>query len=392
MLLTCQSRQEVTNRRVAKAVELSAQDDRRLRILSKRKRVQARVAQRARIVLLAARGLSDKDIAAQVDLERRTVARWRARYLAMGIEELLRDATRPGRPAKIDARRIAEVVRKPLQEKPAKRTHWSTRTLAAHTGLSEASIRRIWHAHGLKPHWVRTFKLSNDPRFVEKLEDIVGLYLNPPENALLLSCDEKSQIQALDRTQPGLPLNKGRCQTMTHDYAPKEVPLGDAPKEVPLGDKRNGTTTRFAALNMLNGAVIGQCMQRHRHQEWLRFLRQIDQATPKDKQLHLIADNYATHKHPKVKAWLAKHPRFHMHFTPTSASWLNMVERFFRDISENQLRHGVFHNVPELVQTIDHYLKQHHQNPKPFIWTARACDILAKATRARAKLNKALSV
>jgi len=360
--------------RVAKPVELSAQDDRRLRILSKRKRVEARVAQRARIVLLAARGLSDKDIAAQVNLERRAVARWRARYLAVGIEGLLCDAPRPGRPAKIDARKIAEVVRITLHEKPAKRTQWSTRTLAAQMGLSEASIRRIWHAHGLKPHLVRTFKLSNDPRFVEKLEDIVALYLNPPEHALVLSCDEKSQIQALDRTQPGLPLKKGRCQTMTHDY------------------KRNGTTTLFAALNMLNGAVIGQCMQRHRHQEWLRFLRQIDQATPKDKQLHLIADNYATHKHPKVKAWLAKHPRFHMHFTPTSASWLNMVERFFRDLSENQLRHGVFHNVPELVQTIDHYLEQHNQDPKPFIWTARACDILAKVMRARAKLNKALSV
>ncbi len=364
-------------------MELSAQDDRRLRILSKRKRVQARVAQRARIVLLAARGLSDKDIAAQVDLERRAVARWRTRYLAVGIEGLLCDAPRPGRPAKIDARKIAEVVRITLHEKPAKRTQWSTRTLAAQMGLSEASIRRIWHAHGLKPHLVRTFKLSNDPRFVEKLEDIVALYLNPPEHALVLSCDEKSQIQALDRTQPGLPMKKGRCQTMTHDYAPKEVPLGD---------KRNGTTTLFAALNMLDGTVIGQCMQQHRHQEWLRFLRQIDQATPKDKQLHLIVDNYATHKHPKVKAWLAKHPRFHMHFTPTSASWLNMVERFFRDLSENQLRQGVFHNVPELVQTIAHYLEQHNQDPKPFIWTARACDILAKVTRARAKLNKALSV
>ena len=240
--------------------------------------------------------------------------------------------------------------------------------------ISESSVRRIWHAHGLKPHRVVTFKVSNDKNFAEKLEDIVGLYLNPPEHTLVLCCDEKSQIQALDRTQPGLPLKQGRCQTMTHDY------------------KRNGVTTLFAAMNTLDGSIIGQCMKKHRHQEWLRFLRQIDRSTPKKKELHLIADNYATHKHPAVKTWLAKHPRFHMHFTPTSASWLNMVERFFRDLSENQVRRGVFHNVPDLISTIGQYIVKHNRDPKPFIWTAKANDILAKVTRAQAKLNKMQSV
>ena len=246
--------------------------------------------------------------------------------------------------------------------------------MATAAGVSEASVRRIWHAHGLKPHVVSTFKVSNDKRFVEKLEDVVGLYLNPPEHALVLCCDEKSQIQALDRTQPGLPLKRGRAQTMTHDY------------------KRHGTTTLFAALNTLDGSLIGQCMPRHRHQEWLRFLKLIDASTPMDLQLHLIADNYGTHKHQKVQAWLAKHSRFHMHFTPTSASWLNMVERFFRDLSEQQLVRGVFRSVPELIDTIDAYIKHHNRDPKPFIWTARASDILAKVVRARAKINKVASV
>ena len=246
--------------------------------------------------------------------------------------------------------------------------------MAAATGYSQSSVSRIWRAFALAPHRSETFKLSTDPLFIEKVRDIVGLYLHPPARALVLSVDEKSQIQALDRTQPGLPLKKGRAQTFTHDY------------------KRNGVTTLFAALNTLDGNVISQCMKRHRHQEWLRFLRQIDAATPQDKILHLIADNYATHKHPKVKAWLAKHPRFHMHFTPTSASWLNMVERFFRDLSEQQLARGVFHNVPELVHTIDKYITQHNRDPKPFVWTARASDILAKVMRARARLDKSQSV
>jgi transposase len=236
-------------------------------------------------------------------------------------------------------------------------------------GLSEKSVRRIWHKHGLKPHLVRTFKVSNDLHFAEKLETIVGLYLNPPEHAIVLCADEKSQIQALDRTQPGLPLKKGRCGTMTHDY------------------KRHGTATLFAALNTLDGTVISMCDDRHRHQEWLKFLRVIDNATPKEKQIHLIADNYATHKHPKVQRWLSRHRRFHIHFTPTSASWLNMVERFFRDLTQKQLRRGVFHDVAGLVTAISNYIAKHNTNPKPFIWTAKATDILEKVKRARAKLD-----
>jgi transposase len=241
--------------------------------------------------------------------------------------------------------------------------------MATAAGISEASVRRIWRAHGLKPHLTRTFKLSRDPEFTEKLEDIVGLYLNPPEHAIVLCADEKSQIQALDRTQPGLPMKKGRCGTMTHDY------------------KRNGTATLFAALNALEGQVISMCDDRHRHQEWLKFLRGIDYVVPTDKQVHLIADNYATHKHPKVQRWLARHPRFHMHFTPTGCSWLNMVERFFRDLTENQLRRGVFHSVEELIAAIDQYIDRHNESPKPFIWTAKAADILEKVKRARAVLN-----
>ena len=307
--------------RVAKPVQLSAEDDRRLRILSKRKRVEARVQMRSRIVLLAAHGMSDKDIASKLDTDRRVAARWRARFLAAGVDGLLQDATRPGRPRTArKAANVEQVVHITLEQTPPGATHWSTRTLAAHLGPSASAVARIWRAHGLKPHRVESFKLSNDPRFIEKLEDIVALYLDPPEHALVLCCDEKTQIQALDRTQPGLPLKRGRGKTMTHDY------------------KRNGVTTLFAALNMLTGQVLSMTDQLHRHQEWLRFLKTIDRKTPKNKQLHLVVDNYATHKHPEVLAWLAKHPRFHMHFTPTSSSWLNMVERFFRDITDRSLQ------------------------------------------------------
>jgi len=241
--------------------------------------------------------------------------------------------------------------------------------MAVELGVSAASVSRHWRANGLKPHIVRGFKVSRDPRFVEKLEDIVGLYMSPPEHALVLCCDEKSQVQALDRTQPGLPLKKGRAATMTHDY------------------KRHGTTTLFAALNVLDGQVIGQCQQRHTHVEWLKFLKQIDRETPKDKTLHLIADNYATHKHPAVQDWLAKHPRCNMHFTPTSASWLNMVERFFRDITTKRLRRGVFTSVPELIHAIDQYIDHHNTKPKPFIWTKSARDILQKVIRANSRLS-----
>ena len=361
--------------RVAKPVKLSADDDRNLRILSKRKRIEARVQMRARIVLMAAHGMSDKDIAQQLDSDRRIAARWRARFLAAGVQGLLTDATRPGRPrtARRDAN-VKKVVRTTLEHTPQGATHWSTRTLAAHLGTNASAVARIWRAHGLKPHRVKSFKLSNDPDFVKKLEDIVGLYLDPPEHALVLCCDEKTQIQALDRTQPGLPLKRGRGKTMTHDY------------------KRNGVTTLFAALNMLTGRVLSITDKLHRHQEWLRFLKMIDRNTPKKKELHLIVDNYATHKHPEVKAWLAKHQRFHIHFTPTSSSWLNMVERFFRDITDKRIRRGIFTSVPELENAINEYIALHNANPKPFIWTAKATDILAKVTRARAALNKRTSI
>ena len=361
--------------RVAKPVKLSADDDRNLRILSKRKRIEARVQMRARIVLMAAHGMSDKDIAQQLDSDRRVAARWRARFLAAGVQGLLTDATRPGRPrtARRDAN-VKKVVRTTLEHTPQGATHWSTRTLAAHLGTNASAVARIWRAHGLKPHRVKSFKLSNDPDFVKKLEDIVGLYLDPPEHALVLCCDEKTQIQALDRTQPGLPLKRGRGKTMTHDY------------------KRNGVTTLFAALNMLTGRVLSITDKLHRHQEWLRFLKMIDRNTPKKKELHLIVDNYATHKHPEVKAWLAKHQRFHIHFTPTSSSWLNMVERFFRDITDKRIRRGIFTSVPEVENAINEYIALHNANPKPFIWTAKATDILAKVTRARAALNKRTSI
>ncbi len=360
--------------RVAKPIQLSSEDDRRLRILAKRKRVEARIQMRARMVLMAAAGMSDKDIAQKLDTDRRVAARWRARFLVAGVGGLLQDAARPGRPRTArETSNVAEVVRITLEQTPAGATHWSTRTLAKHLGTSATAVARIWRDHGLKPHRVESFKLSNDPRFVEKLEDIVGLYLDPPAQALVLCCDEKTQIQALDRTQPGLPLKRGRGTTMTHDY------------------KRNGVTTLFAALNVLTGKVLSMTDQLHRHQEWLKFLKTIDRKTPKKKELHLIVDNYATHKHPEVLTWLAKHPRFHMHFTPTSSSWLNMVERFFRDITDKRIRRGVFTSVPDLEEAINEYIAVHNAQPKPFIWTAKASDILAKVTRARAALNKCSS-
>ena len=246
--------------------------------------------------------------------------------------------------------------------------------MAEKVGISMSSVGRIWKSHGLKPHRVSTFKLSNDKQFSEKLEAIVGLYLSPPENAIVFSCDEKSQIQALDRTQPGLPMKKGKAATMTHDY------------------KRNGTTTLFAALNTLTGEVLGTCAQRHRHQEWLAFLREINKTTPKDKEIHIICDNYATHKHPKVKSWLKYHKRFHVHFTPTSASWLNMVERFFRELSEKQLKRGVFRSVKELEQSVMSFIEMHNEAPAPYIWTKSASDILEKVKRGREKLNKLQTV
>ena len=328
--------------------------------------LDARSVRRAKIVLLAADGVSNHEIARRLEISRGQVIAWRGRFAEGGVEAIASDLPRSGRKSRIDA---AEIVRLTTQTTPEGATHWSTRTLAARLGISDTTVLKVWRAHGLKPHLVETFKVSRDPQFAQKLEDIVGLYMSPPEHALVLCCDEKSQVQALDRTQPGLPLKKGRAQTMTHDY------------------KRHGTTTLFAALNVLDGQVISQCQQRHTHVQWLKFLKQIDRETPKDKTLHLIADNYATHKHPAVQEWLAKHPRFNMHFTPTSASWLNMVERFFRDLTTERLRRGVFTSVPQLVAAIDEYVAHHNTNPKPFIWTKSARDILQKVIRANSRLS-----
>ncbi len=352
--------------RVALEIVLTDAERAELTKLVRSKRTSVRLAQRARIVLLAAQGLQNQMIAKQLGVGRIQAARWRERYATARLAGIERDLPRGAPPASVDVTCLVQLT---TQSKPEAATHWSTRKMAAVMGVSAASVSRHWRANGLKPHLVRGFKVSRDPEFVEKLEDIVGLYMSPPEHALVLCCDEKSQVQALDRTQPGLPMKKGRAATMTHDY------------------KRNGTTTLFAALNVLDGQVIGQCQPRHTHTQWLKFLRQIDRETPKGKTLHLIADNYATHKHPKVLAWLKKHPRFHMHFTPTSASWMNMVERFFRDITTTRLRRGVFTSVPELVAAIGEYIAHHNGNPKPFIWTKRARDILQKVIRANSRLS-----
>jgi len=355
--------------RVARPISLDSDQRRLLEQQSRARSLPARQVERARIVLRAADGWLDKDIAAELDITPEKAARWRNRFLDGGLAALQKDAPRPGRPLTVLPSKVKQVVDKTTQEKPTGATHWSTRTMAAAVGVSEATVRRIWHAHGLKPHLVTSFKVGTDPQFADKLEAIVGLYLNPPEHAMVLCVDEKSQIQALDRTQPGLPLKKGRCGTMTHDY------------------KRNGTATLFAALNAADGTVISMCDDRHRHQEWLKFLRVIDDLTPPEKELHLIADNYATHKHAKVQRWLTRHPRIHVHFTPTSSSWLNMVERFFRDLTDKRLRRGVFRDVEELIMAILDYVDHHNRAPKPFIWTAKAADILEKVKRARKALD-----
>jgi transposase len=356
--------------RVATPIVLTEEQRSELSAYARRRSAALRLVQRANIILQAAEGKQDQEIAAAVQLGRHTVARWRARFLQYGIAGIEKDASRPGRTRTIDRE---EIIRKTTQEKPAHATHWTTRSLARALAISEATVRRAWHAHGLKPHLVDTFKVSRDPQFVEKLEGIVGLYLNPPQQAIVFSVDEKSQIQALDRTQPGLPMKKGRQGTMTHDY------------------KRHGTTTLFAALNVLTGEVLSQCRPRHTNEDWLAFLRLIVRNTPKGKHIHVIADNYSPHKHPAVKAWLGRNKRVHMHFTPTSASWLNMIERFFRDITENRIRRGVFRSVPELISAIEAYIQNHNRAPKPFIWTAKASDILEKVTRARRTLDKVAS-
>jgi len=327
------------------------------------------VALRARIVLLAAAGASNSAIARALAVSRPTVILWRSRFEAAGPQALTE--TRPGRGRKptISAAKVKAIITATTQTTPPGETHWSCRSMAKAQGVSAATVQRIWDAHGLQPHRTKAFKLSNDPLFTEKLTDVVGLYLNPPEKALVLCVDEKSQIQALDRTQPSLPLKRGRAGTLTHDY------------------KRNGTTTLFAALSTLDGSVIGQCLPRHRHQEFLRFLRTLDRELPRGLELHLILDNYQTHKHANVTAWLEQHPRFHLHFTPTSSSWLNLVERWFRELTEKALRRGVFPSVPDLIAAIDAFLEAHNEDPKPFVWTASVAAILEKVGRCKAVLE-----
>jgi transposase len=329
-----------------------------------------RVMKRAKIVLLAAKGEQNKTIAERLGIDRGQVSRWRQRFVDKRMAGIEKDLPRGGRKARKRERLAPVIIERTTQAKPPHATHWSVRTLADSLGIDKSMVQRVWHASGLKPHLTKTFKVSRDKKFVEKVIDVVGLYLNPPEHALVLCADEKTSVQALDRTQPGLPLVKGRLGTMTHDY------------------KRNGTTTLFAALELTAGRIIGTCMNRHRHQEWIKFLNLIDQKTPTKLDLHLIVDNYSTHKHPKVKTWLKRHSRFHLHFVPTSSSWLNMVERWFRDLTNKRIRRGVFRSVSDLIAAIEAYIHHHNSNPKPFVWTAKAEDIIAKYRRAKAVLDK----
>jgi transposase len=328
-----------------------------------------RDVQRARVLLMACDGFANTRIASEVGVAPMTVKAWRERFSQDGLKDF--SAVRPGRGRRpsIPGSKVEEVVRLTLHETPAGETHWSCQTMAVRAGVSSATVQRIWSARGLKAHQVKTFKLSTDARFEEKLVDVVGLYLNPPENAIVLAMDEKSQIQALDRTQASLPIKPGRAGTMTHDY------------------KRNGTTTLFAALDVLTGSVIGQCLPRHRHTEFLKFLRTIDREVPRGLNIHLMLDNYATHNHPNVRAWLTKHPRFELHFTPTSSSWLNLVEVFFGKLTDKAIRRGIFHSVPDLIDAIQTYLAAHNQNPEPFRWTATAEQILEKVRRGRVTLD-----
>jgi len=360
--------------RVAVPIVVTAEERIILERWARGRRTPARLVLRAQIVLRAAAGRRNDEIARELDTDRECVGRWRRRFAQQRLAGIARDAPRPGRTPAIAPDTLQRIVTLTTTATPAAATHWSTRTLAQVVGVSPATVHRVWQAHGLQPHRVRRFKVSRDRRFLEKLTDVVGLYLDPPEHALVLCADEKSQIQALDRTQPGLPLTKGRCGTMTHDY------------------KRNGTTTLFAALELLSGKLIGTCLPKHRHQEWLRFLRLIDRQTPPDLDLHLIVDNYATHKHPVVQAWLARHPRFHLHFTPTSSSWLNLVERWFRELTTKRLRRGVFKSVADLIAAIEAFIVHHNRHPRSFTWTAKVEDILAKVERARAVLHKMASV
>ena len=351
------------------ALVLSDTEQTQLSSIARSRSMPSALTQRARIVLAAANGQTNQAIAERLELTPVTVGKWRRRFLNSRLDGLY-DELRPGRPRSIEEEQIALLIRKTLQKKPKDgSTHWSVRSAAAESGISKSTVHRYFELFGLKPHLNRSFKLSTDPFFIEKLRDVVGLYLNPPDNALVFSVDEKSQCQTLERTQPMLPMGLGYLEGVTHDY------------------KRHGTTTLFAALDVLDGSVIAECKPRHRHQEFLQFLRTIEAQVPKNLDIHLIVDNYSTHKHARVKAWLAARPRWHIHFTPTYSSWLNQVERFFGLITDKAIRRGSFRNVKELVGKIDHFVAQHNKNCKPFTWTATAESILAKLERLTSRIN-----
>lgn len=353
----------------AAPLSISEQDTKILQRLERSPLTPQGIALRVRIVLLAGEGLANHFIAKKLETSRPTVLLWRERFIRKGPTGLFHIEEGRGRKPGIAEKRIEAIIDDTLHTTPPDATHWSTRSLAAKHHVSHDFVKKIWHANGLKPHLVKTFKLSNDKHFIEKLKDVVGLYLNPPEHALVFSVDEKTQIQALDRTQLPLPLTGGHRQSVTHDY------------------KRNGTTSLFAALNILKGEVIGTCLQRHRHQEFIKFLNLIDKAVKKDLDIHCIVDNYATHKHPKVKSWLKINTRFHFHFIPTSSSWLNLVERWFWEITRKRIRRGTFQSVKELVKAIEEYIQINNQNPKPFIWTKTAEEIIIKVNRGKAILK-----
>ncbi|MGN5734038.1 IS630 family transposase [Arthrobacter psychrochitiniphilus] len=355
--------------RPAAALSLSEAERPVLEALSKSQIAAHREVQRAQVLLMAADGFPNEWIAKVVGVTPGTVRAWRNRFTAEGLKKLGAVAPGRGRKKVIPESKIAEIVELTRFSKPEGATHWSVRSMAAKVGVSPAQVQRIWAARGLKPHRVETFKLSTDPHFDEKLIDVCGLYLDPPANAIVLCMDEKTSIQALDHTQPSLPMKKGRGETMTHDY------------------KRNGTTTLFAALEVATGKVIGSCVDKHRHEEFLDFLKTIEKEVPNGLEIHLILDNYATHKHAEVKTWLGKHPRFHLHFTPTSSSWLNLVERWFRDLTDRALRRGVFHSVPDLIGKIEEYIQVNNEHPKPLVWVATADSILEKVARGRVALQ-----
>ncbi len=351
-------------------IDVSAADRARLEaIVADRNRPQKHVW-RARIILATADGCGTAAIMRRAGVSKPSVWRWQERFMTAGVSGLLHDQTRPARIPPLPKAAVEAVVTRTLDEAPPDdATHWTAPAMAAASGLSVSSVQRIWRAHGLRPHQVRSFKLSTDPKFAAKVEDIVGLYVDPPAHAVVLSIDEKSQIQALDRTQPGLPMKKGRAGTMTHDY------------------KRHGTTTLFAALNVLDGSVVGRCMARHRHQEFIRFLNAIERSVPAGKLIHVVLDNYGAHKQAKVRAWLSRHPRWIFHFTPTSCSWLNAVETFFAKLTKRRLKRGVFHSLVALQTAINRFVETHNRDPKPFVWKADPNAIIAAAKRGYQALN-----